>query len=147
MAWSLPAQTCFSIHIHWNQATVPYQIGFLLMAWIWLIPGSSEQLVSPFCMAGPSYLVVLRSHVAQLGRSSLPRSHLPHHSVAFSWFNLSTAFITNGTQLSFFFFSNFAYLDIICLLCWNISSKRAGICLSLLSPQPGLVTITMAGAQ
>ena len=30
------------------------------------------------------------------------RNHLPHHSVAFSWFSLSTAFITNGTQLGFF---------------------------------------------
>lgn len=100
------AQTCFSIHIHGTK--LHDHIKSASSSWPGY--GSSQGLRTisfPFLHGWP-----LLSRGSQVTCHSVrkifptQRSHLPHHSVAFSWFSLSTAFITNGTQLGFFFFSN-----------------------------------------
>lgn len=140
MAWSLPkpaspsTSTGTKLHDHIKSASSS-----------WPGYGSSQGLRTisfPFLHGWP--LLSRGSQVTcRSVRKIFPtqRSHLPHHSVAFSWFSLSMAFITNGTQLGFFFFQ-FAYLDIICLLAGISAPRGQGSVLALLSPQPGLVTIT-----
>ena len=91
-------------------------------------PKGSEQLFCPFCMAGSFYFVVLRSHVTWLGRSSLPKKATCHITLSPSPGSVSPWHLSQMEFISFFF--------PICLLgyhlpsCWNISSNRAGICLS-----------------
>lgn len=131
VTWSLP--TCFSIHTHWNPATRSCQVGFLLMALTWLIPRAQNNYF-PLLFCGSQV-------TCHLVRKIFPtqKSHLPHHSVAFSWFSLSMAFITNGIH---HFFFQFAYLDIICLLAGISAPRGQGSVSAILSPQPGLVTTT-----
>ena len=105
-------------------------------------PKGSEQLFCPFCMAGSFYFVVLRSHVTWLGRSSLPKKATCHITLLPSPGSVSPWHLSQMEFISFFFFFQFAYLDIICLLAGISAPRGQGSVLAILSPQPGLVTTT-----
>ena len=107
-------------------------------------PKGSDQLVSLFCLAGSFHLVVLRSHVTWW--EDLPYPKKPPATSLYCLLLVQSLHGIYHEWNSSCFFS-------ICLLgyhlpsCWNISSKRAGICLSPPISTAWTGDSNMAGAQ